>query len=138
MNGYKDSELENVFDGKYIFQGLLYSNPNVTNVYLAQSIEDNEKYAIKEVLNYGQQDLKREIDSLKKINKIPHINLISLIEEKRYKNRHYLVFEYMEEGSLLDFINKKKIVSEEVCLDIFRQFGRYFEILVLSIINSNF
>lgn len=138
MNGYKDSELENVFDGKYIFQGLLYSNPNVTNVYLAQSIEDNEKYAIKEVLNYGQQDLKREIDSLKKINKIPHINLISLIEEKRYKNRHYLVFEYMEEGSLLDFINKKKIVSEEVCLDIFRQFvSGYIHLLKLNIFHRD-
>lgn len=123
MNEYKVSELKRIFDGKYIFEDVLYSNPDVTNVYLAHSIVDNEKYAIKEILNYRQQDLKREIDSLMKIKQAPHINLINLIEEKRYKKAHYLVFEYMEEGSLLDFINKKKRVTEEICLDIFRQFG---------------
>ena len=117
-------ELTKIFDGKYVFEKTIYSNPNVSNVYLAHSAEDNKKYAIKEVNSNNQQELRTEIESLKKIQQAPHINVINLIEEKQHKNLQYFVFDYMEEGSLFDYIKSKKKITEDFCIDILKQFGK--------------
>ncbi|XP_062098355.1 protein LYK5-like [Humulus lupulus] len=50
-----------------------------------------------------KRDVSREVNILKKLN---HFNLIKLEGVCKYKERSYLIFEYMENGSLREWLSK--------------------------------
>lgn len=92
-------------------------------VYLACNIETKQQYAVKAFSkefvnsqNKGKPSLKNEISTLMDIS---HPNILELYEVHETKNSLYLVCEYMEGGTLSDFLkNSTDFMTEATIFKI--------------------
>ena len=90
-------------------------------VYLARNTENNNLYAVKafkkENLNTqtrGRASVRNEVDVLQQVN---HQNIMQLLEVHETSNSLYLVCEYLNGGSLVDYLKKaeKLLTNKEIC-----------------------
>lgn len=63
---------------------------------------------------------KRFVDRVEVLKSLMHPNIINCLDMLEDDDNYYVILEYCENGSLLDFINKRNIVSEEHALIIMR------------------
>lgn len=70
--------------------------------------------------DYYKKKFKREAINL---SKLQHTNIIKVIESFEANNTIYYVMEYIDGGSLDDYIAKKNIIKEDEAIKIVRQIG---------------
>ena len=88
-------------------------------IYEISSIEDEKKYALKKINISSENHLnqiKNEIKLWKKLSE--YKNIIHLFDYEIKEKTVYLIMEYCSEGTLLDYINKKKVIEEKEALQI--------------------
>ena len=88
-------------------------------IYEISSIEDEKKYALKKINISSENHLnqiKNEIKLWKKLSE--YKNIIHLFDYEIKEKTAYLIMEYCSEGTLLDYINKKKVIEEKEALQI--------------------
>jgi serine/threonine protein kinase len=92
-------------------------------VYLATDESTLEKKAVK-VINFKRLGpevftyINSEINIIKKFN---HINIARYYDQFEAKNNIYIVMEYCNSGTLLNYLKQKKILTEEEALYFFKQ-----------------
>lgn len=117
--------IENVFDKRYKIMNIL-GKGGMGSVYLAKTNDRLEqKRAIKEIdckMTVGQ-DVLHEAFILKELE---HDGIPRIIEIKEYKEKIYIVQEYIEGKSLQEIIGEKKQIEDKV---IFEWLKKLVEIL---------
>ena len=109
-------------DKKY-YQDELIAEGGYALIYKIQSISDEKMYALKKITiqspNHKKQ-IKREIKIWKELSKFS--NIVELVDFIFTERHAYIVMEYCEEGTLLDFVNNHEgNISEVEALLIFNQ-----------------
>ena len=91
-------------------------------VYLARNTEDNALYAVKAfkkeslaTQSRGRAAFRNEVDVLQKLD---HANIMKLHEVQETSNSLYLVCEYLNGGSLVDYLKKAEhlLSTKEICV----------------------
>ena len=108
---------------KKYYQDELIAEGGYALIYKIQSVSDEKMYALKKITiqssNHKKQ-IKREIKIWKELSKFS--NIVELIDFQFTERHAYIVMEYCEEGTLLDFVNNHEgNVSEVEALLIFNQ-----------------
>ena len=92
-------------------------------IYKIQSVSDDKFYALKKINIQSpshKKQIKREIKIWKELSK--YSNIVELISFEITEKNVYIVMEYCEEGTLLDFVNNHEgNISEVEALMIFNQ-----------------
>ena len=101
----------------------LIAEGGYAHIYKIQSVSDDKFYALKKIniqsSNHKKQ-VKREIKIWKELSK--YSNIVELISFSITEKNVYIVMEYCEEGTLLDFVNNHEgNISEVEALMIFNQ-----------------
>ena len=109
-------------DKKY-YQDELIAEGGYALIYKIQSVSDEKMYALKKITiqspNHKKQ-IKREIKIWKELSKFS--NIVELVDFLFTERHAYIVMEYCEEGTLLDFVNNHEgNISEVEALLIFNQ-----------------
>lgn len=105
-------------------------------VHHAFNIKTNEEFAIK-IINISKMHtyprmltlINNEMDVLSKIN---NPNIIKLKEFIQSSNNFYFVYEYCNDGTLEEYINKKQYLTEHEALSFFQQIINGFKSLFLN------
>ncbi|CDW83389.1 serine threonine protein kinase [Stylonychia lemnae] len=90
------------FVGKY--------QQNCINPTKNQKKSQNQFFAIKTVENSHDQDSQKEIEYLRELLEQPYIT--QLIKVYESKNSYHLVYNYEENGTLLQYINQNQVLQE--------------------------
>ena len=121
--------------GNYIIKEELGSG-QFGSVYHAYDLKTNEEFAIKTInisrLNTFPKMLSLIKNEINVLSKIDNPNIIKLKEFIQSTNNFYLVYEYCNGGTLEDYINKKKKLSEQEGLYFFEQIINGFKSLFLN------
>lgn len=98
------------------FSEVFKSRHKITNEYFAvktisfEKISSNPKY---------QEQISNELKALKILDSAP--NIVKFIKFLKTKNNLYIIYEYCENGTLQNYQEKSKIVSESLALFYFSQ-----------------
>ena len=108
---------------KKYYQDELIAEGGYALIYKIQSVSDEKMYALKKITiqspNHKKQ-IKREIKIWKELSKFS--NIVELVDFIFTERHAYIVMEYCEEGTLLDFVNNHEgNISEVEALLIFNQ-----------------
>jgi serine/threonine protein kinase len=108
---------------KKYYQDELIAEGGYALIYKIQSVSDEKMYALKKIIiqspNHKKQ-IKREIKIWKELSK--YSNIVELVDFLFTERHAYIVMEYCEEGTLLDFVNNHEgNISEVEALLIFNQ-----------------
>ena len=108
---------------KKYYQDELIAEGGYSLIYKIQSVSDEKMYALKKITiqspNHKKQ-IKREIKIWKELSKFS--NIVELVDFLFTERHAYIVMEYCEEGTLLDFVNNHEgNISEVEALLIFNQ-----------------
>jgi len=132
-NGYISNQInyEEIYDLKNFIQVLEYNSPKIIGigsygkVYLYRNITDKKLYAIKHlnkmILCKSIHNIKRIYDEINIQSRIYHQNIVRLLNVKENEDNIYLIMEYASNGSLYQYIRKKKYLSEEESFKFFSQ-----------------
>ena len=111
-----------IHEKKYYLDSLI-AEGGYAMIYKIQSLSDEKLLALKKIniqsSNHKKQ-IKREIKIWKELSK--YGNIVELIDFEMTEKHAYIVMEYCEEGTLLDFVNNHEgNISEVEALLIFNQ-----------------
>ena len=132
-NGYILNEIK--YESKYNLKNFTpimeYNSPKIIGigsygkVYLYRNITDNKLYAIKHlnkmILCKSIHTIKRIYDEINIQSRIYHQNIIRLLNVKENDDSIYLIMEYAKNGSLFNYIRKKRFLTEEESFRFFSQ-----------------
>ena len=132
-DGYISDEIkyESIYNLNNFTPVLEYNNPKIIGigsygkVYLYRNIMNNKLYAIKHlnkmILCKSIHTIKRIYDEINIQSRIYHQNIVRLLNVKENDDSIYLIMEYAINGSLFNYIRKKKFLTEEESFRFFSQ-----------------
>lgn len=87
-----------------------------SEVFLAKDLRNNNEIALKrlhpQLIN--SKSLKRLVDESSVISKLKHHSIVEVFEVDSSENSAYLAMEYVDGGTLTDFVKREEIVYPEV------------------------
>jgi serine/threonine protein kinase len=121
-----------LFDKKIVLDNLQKEIGEGGNgvVWIGENINDKKKVVVKKIGNIDNLNVKREIELANKIGS-NHGNsaIIQFYDTFCENNNHYIVMEYCENGSLLNYINSLKQQQQILKEDVF-----FFFIIIFNFV----
>ena len=109
-------------NNKFYYEDHLIAEGGYAYIYQIISSENHKNYALKKIniqSNSHLNNIKNEIKYWKILSK--YKNIIHLYDYEISEKTVYIIMELCKEGTLLDYINKKKFINEEEALAILYQ-----------------
>ena len=109
--------------GKGAFGNVYESRNPIFNNKIAMKIIDKKKIKINEnnnILNAEKEDMKSEINILKKLS---HPNIVKIFEFYETDNYFYIITEFCKCGELSKYINNNDLTESQLCVIFYQVFS---------------